>query len=132
MRSRPPPREAAEGGVEFLGIGPLELLLIVVVALIVFGPHRLPELMVQVARFIREFRSYASTLTRDLNEVMREFERERAVVDAEWREVGEGLAGASKDVREGVASLEDESRRLEAEIASDGAPAAAPDRGPAS
>lgn len=116
---------------EFLGIGPLELLLIVVVALIVFGPQRLPELMVQVARFVREFRSYASTLTRDLNEVVREFERERAIVDAEWREVGEGLADAGSELREGVASVERESRRLEAEIAGDGAPAATPDRGPA-
>ncbi len=116
---------------EFLGIGPLELLLIVVVALIVFGPHRLPELMVQVARFIREFRSYTATLTRDLGEVMREFERERTVLDAEWREVGEGLADASADLRDGVASVEQESRRLEAEIAGDGVSAATPERGPA-
>jgi Tat protein translocase TatB subunit len=117
--------------VEFLGIGPLELLLIVVVALIVFGPHRLPELMVQVARFIREFRAYASTLTRDLNEVVREFERERAIVDAEWREVGEGLADARSELREGLDSVREESRRLEADIATDGAPAGTPERGPA-
>lgn len=113
---------------EFLGIGPLELLLIVVVALIVFGPHRLPELMVQVARFIREFRSYTSTLTRDLTDVMREFERERAVVDAEWKEVGEGLADARSDVRESIASIEREGHRLDAELRSD-VPSSAAERG---
>ena len=39
-----------------LGIGPMELLLIVVLALIVLGPEKLPEVMAQVGRALNEFR----------------------------------------------------------------------------
>jgi sec-independent protein translocase protein TatA len=39
-----------------LNIGPQELLVILVIALVVVGPHRLPELSRQLGRGIREFR----------------------------------------------------------------------------
>jgi Tat protein translocase TatB subunit len=39
-----------------LNIGPQELLLILVVALLVVGPQRLPELSRQIGRGLREFR----------------------------------------------------------------------------
>lgn len=40
----------------FFGLGPIELLIIVVVALLVVGPERLPELGAMVGRFIIDFR----------------------------------------------------------------------------
>jgi sec-independent protein translocase protein TatA len=55
-------------------IGPLELILILVVALLVFGPKRLPEVGRSVGRGLREFRR-ASTELRD------EFERTVSVDD---------------------------------------------------
>ena len=39
-----------------LNIGPQELLLVLVIALIVVGPQRLPELSRQIGRGLREFR----------------------------------------------------------------------------
>jgi Tat protein translocase TatB subunit len=39
-----------------LNIGPQELLVILIIALVVVGPHRLPELSRQLGRGIREFR----------------------------------------------------------------------------
>jgi TatA/E family protein of Tat protein translocase len=53
-------------------IGPLEIILILVVALLVFGPKRLPEVGRSVGRGLREFRR-ASTEFRD--------ELERSVED---------------------------------------------------
>jgi sec-independent protein translocase protein TatA len=38
-------------------IGPLEILVVLIIALIVFGPKRLPELGNSLGRGIREFRS---------------------------------------------------------------------------
>jgi sec-independent protein translocase protein TatA len=38
-------------------IGPLEILVVLIIALIVFGPKRLPELGSSLGRGIREFRS---------------------------------------------------------------------------
>ncbi|MCS6801711.1 MAG: Sec-independent protein translocase protein TatB [Chloroflexota bacterium] len=50
-------------------VGPLELIVIFIVALLVFGPNRLPEFMGQVGRWVR-------TLRRMSDEVTREFVRE--------------------------------------------------------
>ena len=50
------------------GIGPGELILILVVALIVFGPRRLPELGSSLGQAIREFRRATNDLTREVRE----------------------------------------------------------------
>ena len=39
-------------------VGPLEILVILFVALVVFGPKKLPEIGRQVARGFREFRNF--------------------------------------------------------------------------
>jgi sec-independent protein translocase protein TatA len=41
-------------------IGPLEIVVVLVIALVVFGPKRLPELGKSMGRGIREFRSTIS------------------------------------------------------------------------
>jgi sec-independent protein translocase protein TatB len=51
----------------FLGMGPLELMLIVVLALIVFGPAKLPEMMGQIGRAIGDFRRATSELSDEFN-----------------------------------------------------------------
>lgn len=59
---------------DFFGIGPGELLLILAVALIIFGPGRLPELARNLGKMIREFRKATSEVTREFTV---EVERER-------------------------------------------------------
>lgn len=46
-------------------IGPLEIIIVLIIALVVFGPKRLPELGSSLGRGIREFRS---TVTGDKDE----------------------------------------------------------------
>lgn len=57
----------------FFGIGPLEILVILAVALVIFGPGKLPEIAQTVGRGVREFRAATNDLTgefqRTLNEV---------------------------------------------------------------
>jgi len=69
---------------QFFGIGPLELLLVAVVALLVLGPQRLPEAAVQLARFIRSLRRYATSMSaefrQEFQEVLAELEEMRAEV----------------------------------------------------
>ena len=50
----------------FLGIGPMELLLILIIALIIFGPGRLPEIGAALGKSIREFRQMSQDLTTEL------------------------------------------------------------------
>ncbi len=65
-----------------LGMGPMELLLIVVLALIVFGPAKLPEIMGQVGKAINDFRRATSELSDEFNRTIQaELQETRAVVD---------------------------------------------------
>src|SRR5215469_16993272 len=66
----------------FLGMGPLELMLIVVLALIVFGPAKLPEIMGQIGRAIADFRRATSELSDEFNRTIQaELQETKAVVE---------------------------------------------------
>ena len=49
-------------------IGPLEILVVLVVALVVFGPKKLPELGRQVGRGYREFRKFQQGIRNDIED----------------------------------------------------------------
>src|SRR5436309_5842290 len=64
-----------------LGMGPLEIVLIVVLALIVFGPAKLPEIMAQVGKAINDFRRATSELSEEFNKTIQsELQETRSVV----------------------------------------------------
>ena len=49
-----------------MSLGPAEILVILVVALLVFGPHRLPEIARQVGGAMRELRKMQDTVRSEL------------------------------------------------------------------
>jgi sec-independent protein translocase protein TatA len=51
-------------------IGPWELILILVIALIIFGPGKLPEAGKSIGRAVREFRQASTDFKSELNEVI--------------------------------------------------------------
>jgi sec-independent protein translocase protein TatA len=53
-----------------MNLGPAEILVILVVALIVFGPKRLPEVGRQVGTAMRELRRMQDSLKSELDEVL--------------------------------------------------------------
>jgi sec-independent protein translocase protein TatA len=55
-----------------VSLGPAEILVILLVALIVFGPARLPEIGRQVGSAVREFRRFQQSARRDLDSVLTE------------------------------------------------------------
>jgi Tat protein translocase TatB subunit len=59
-------------------IGPLEILVIFVVALVVFGPKEIPKVARQAARAWREVQRFQAGLRRDLDEVLREADEDDA------------------------------------------------------
>jgi sec-independent protein translocase protein TatB len=64
-----------------LGMGPLEILLIVVLALIVFGPAKLPEIMGQVGKAIADFRRATSELSDEFNRTIQaELQETKSIV----------------------------------------------------
>lgn len=52
-----------------MSLGPAEILVILLIALLVFGPKRLPEVGRQVGRAARELRKFQQSLRSDLDEV---------------------------------------------------------------
>jgi sec-independent protein translocase protein TatA len=53
-----------------VNLGPAEILVVLVVALLVFGPTRLPEIGRQVGKGVREFRKFQRSLSSDVNEML--------------------------------------------------------------
>jgi len=52
--------------VNILGMGPLELLLILGLALVVFGPDKLPEIARQLGKTVAEIRKVSSEVTGEI------------------------------------------------------------------
>lgn len=70
----------------FMGIGPGELLLILLIALIIFGPGKLPELGKALGKTIREFREATRDVTTQITRELREAEKELGPEDRGTKE----------------------------------------------
>ena len=80
----------------FLGIGAMEALVIVVIALIIFGPGRLPEIMGEAGRTVRDFRKATRELTGDFEDSISEVRGTYRELESEMRDTATGLR---KDVQ---------------------------------
>ena len=61
-------------GVQMLGLGPTELVILIVMALIIFGPSRLPKLGQSVGEMVRNFRHMKETTGKVQDDLKREVE----------------------------------------------------------
>lgn len=62
-----------------MSLGPAEILVIAVLALLVFGPKRLPEVSRQIGGALREIRKVQSTVRSEINDVLAEPAPERPI-----------------------------------------------------
>lgn len=85
-----------------------ELLVIAVVALLVFGPERLPELAQQAGRFISRFREETSKSVAELKKAaeIEDLDRELRSMRDELRGVGKELTSAGTSRSNGSATPE--------------------------
>src|SRR3972149_4685177 len=92
---------------DFLGIGLPELIVVLIIAAVVVGPKRLPEVAVQLARVIRQLRGHATDCTSQMRAERDELTREYEQVRKDLQEFRES---ATKEVRS-VASEMDRAMR---------------------
>lgn len=74
-----------------MGIGPQEMMVIAVIALLVFGPGKLPEVMGQAGKLVRDFRRMSSELSGEFEKTIAEARDATSGLQAE-------LGGMSKEV----------------------------------
>jgi sec-independent protein translocase protein TatA len=55
-------------------LGPAEILVVLVIALLVFGPNKMPEIARQVGKGMREFKRVQQHLKSELRDVVSEFD----------------------------------------------------------
>lgn len=67
---------------EILGIGPMELILLLIVALAVFGPDRLPQIGAKLGRAMRDMRKATRAISDEINST-------RAAIEAPAKELAE-------------------------------------------
>ena len=73
---------------DFVGIGFFEILLVLVIAMLVVGPRRLPELARKMGDMMRRFKMATTDLTRTITE---EVERETGGIEDEVSSDGKSL-----------------------------------------
>lgn len=56
----------------FFGMGPMEILVILAVALVIFGPGKLPEIAQGLGKAVRDFRAATGDLTGELQRTLNE------------------------------------------------------------
>src|SRR4051812_32643768 len=85
-------------------MGPMELLLIIVLALIVFGPAKLPEIMGQVGKAVNDFRRATTDLSEEFNKTIQAERQETKGVLDEAKSVMTEARTAVSDVHTSVNS----------------------------
>jgi sec-independent protein translocase protein TatB len=78
---------------EIFGIGPLEIVLIALVAFVVLGPDRIPGVMRQLGTWARQLRETANNITRNYNTEIREITGEITALQEEIRSIQRDLGG---------------------------------------
>jgi sec-independent protein translocase protein TatA len=68
-------------------LGPAEILVVLVVALLLFGPDKMPEIARQVGKGFREFRRVQQHLKSELRDVVAEFDAPSSTPSVEQQAV---------------------------------------------
>jgi len=80
---------------DFFGIGPWEVLLILIIALLIFGPGKLPEIARALGEGIRKFRTASREMTATIS---KEINEETKEIKSELVKTGEEITDEVKDI----------------------------------
>jgi sec-independent protein translocase protein TatB len=98
---------------EILGIGPLELLFILIIALIVIGPNDMAKTGRTIGRWLRKLVTSPTWLTvqhttRELRKLPYTLMREAGIEEEEMKKIGQdiGLGSVQKDLKNDLKNME--------------------------
>ena len=87
---------------DILGIGPLELVLILVIALLVFGPDKLPEIGAKMGKGVRELRQLSREISQGVNTITEPVDELRKPFDDAAQIVGQVQHTAAASAQPGA------------------------------
>ena len=102
---------------DFFGIGTPELILILLIFFIFFGPSKLPEIARSVGKIMREFKKASAEMNRNLQEMSEEIKNEtedkktdgsvsvKESLTLDLKEVADDVSSISKEVNAAVGSF---------------------------
>ena len=87
---------------DFFGIGPLELILILIIGLLIFGPQKLPQIGREVGKALLSLKKASMDLTTGIEKEMDEIKKEVRDIDSEkdLEDVKKGLAHFKKELED--------------------------------
>lgn len=88
------------------GIGYQEMFVVLVVALVIFGPGRLPELAGQAGRMVRDFRRMTADLTGEFEKTVAEVDDVKRSMTREFQGMSNEVAGVSKSVKKDLGKID--------------------------
>ena len=77
---------------DFLGMGPMELIVVLALALVVLGPEKMPEIFANLGKVFRDLRRLSAELSAEFNQSMEEVQSIQAEVKGiqdEVKEIGD-------------------------------------------
>lgn len=84
------------------GMGTMEILVIAVVALIIFGPGRLPEIGAQAGRAVRDFRKATTNLTAEFQDSINDVQATVGEMKDTVREVQRETSAMARSIPESI------------------------------
>jgi TatA/E family protein of Tat protein translocase len=69
---------------DFFGIGPMEILLILIIGLLIFGPGKMPQIARDLGKALRSFKKATTDLSA---EVSRELEEEKKEINSDTKQI---------------------------------------------
>ena len=112
-----------EGGNKVLGLGIPELMVILVIALLIFGPKRLPEVGQNLGKAIREFKKGADSIKQEVENStgLDENTRKELADSLTMKDIRDDIKGVGTEIT-GAVSLKDSKKEADKSTAKADAP----------
>lgn len=95
---------------DFFGIGPLEIILILIIGLLIFGPGKLPQIGRDLGKAFRSFKKAATDISVEMS---KELEEEKEALSSLKKASTDISAEISKELEEEKATKEPNLRQTE-------------------
>ena len=81
---------------DFFGIGPMEIILILIIGLLIFGPEKLPQIGRDLGKTLRSFKKATTDLSAEMS---KELEEEKKEIDSDTKQIKQEIGEISNPAK---------------------------------